>query len=591
MRVPLQNRRPEFVPDQAKWRIASAVAAVAGLFTLVLASLLIINYLQIRATDPLDHPELLKLREQLAAASEPDEALVEQIRTLDLLVRKAFFTSQAQLRLGGRLLLAGAIVFVVAIRLAARWNPKTPAPEGAPDRMGYWRTLAQSRELLTGVAIVLVLATLAAAYLTPLGIPALVGQEEAKEGAAETDTVSGAPASAVPSWEDMLIQWPSFRGPGGYGVAHFTTAPVNWDLQAGEGIRWNVEAPQGSFNSPVVWGARLFLSGATKELREVYCYDTETGQLLWRQALPAFAGTPETPPKVSEDTGYAAPTMAVHGDRAFAIYATADIACFDFEGRLLWGRNLGVPENHYGHASSLIAFGDKVYVQLDDSKQPRLLALNAATGEDVWSAGRKKISWASPACAPTPFGFQLLLASELDVDGYEPETGTLLWTQEGLDGEVAPSPTISGDVVFVGNEYAMATAVRLSGSTEAVQSEIIWQWEESLPEVASPTSSDDYFYIATSLGEIICLDKNTGEEVWLHEFDQGFYSSPIRVGDRIYVADLQGTMQIFGTGQEFALIAALDLGEPVYATPAYLDGRMYVRTESRLMCIEADAAN
>ena len=261
MRVPLQNRRPEFVPDQAKWRIASAVAAVAGLFTLVLASLLIINYLQIRATDPLDHPELLKLREQLAAASEPDEALVEQIRTLDLLVRKAFFTSQAQLRLGGRLLLAGAIVFVVAIRLAARWNPKTPAPEGAPDRMGYWRTLAQSRELLTGVAIVLVLATLAAAYMTPLGIPAPVVQDEAGEGATETDTVPGAPASAVPSWEDMLIQWPSFRGPGGYGVAHFTTAPVNWDLQAGEGIRWNVEAPQGSFNSPVVWGARLFLSG------------------------------------------------------------------------------------------------------------------------------------------------------------------------------------------------------------------------------------------------------------------------------------------------------------------------------------------
>ena len=57
-------------------------------------------------------------------------------------------------------------------------EPETPFP-GAPDRMGYWRTLAQSRELLTGVAIVLVLATLAAAYLTPLGIPAPVVQEEA----------------------------------------------------------------------------------------------------------------------------------------------------------------------------------------------------------------------------------------------------------------------------------------------------------------------------------------------------------------------------------------------------------------------------
>ena len=317
----------------------------------------------------------------------------------------------------------------------------------------------------------------------------------------------------------MLIQWPSFRGPAAK-CGPFTTAPVNWDLQAGEGIRWNVEAPQGGFNSPWL-GFRLFLSRATKELREVYCYDTETGQLLWRQALPAFAGTPETPPKVSEDTGYAAPTMAVHGDRAFAIYATADIACFDFEGRLLWGRNLGVPENHYGHASSLIAFGDKVYVQLDDSKQPRLLALDAATGEDVWSAGRKKISWASPACAPTPFGFQLLLASELDVDGYEPETGTLLWTQEaGQQGGAFPRYRRRG---VCGQRYAMATAVRLSARPKRYNPDHLAVGGAC--GSGQSTSSDDYFYIATSLGEIICLDKNTGEEVWLHEFDQGFYSS------------------------------------------------------------------
>jgi len=112
-----------------------------------------------------------------------------------------------------------------------------------------------------------------------------------------------------------------------------------------------------------------------------------------------------------------------------------------------------------------------------------------------------------------------------------------------------------------------------------------------LPEVSSPTNSDDYFYIATSLGEIACLDKQTGEEVWLHEFEQGFYSSPIRVGDRIYAADLQGTMNIFGTGKEFELIGAPGMGEPVYATPAYLDGRMYVRTERRLICIETHDGN
>lgn len=587
----LQNKKPEFVPDKARWRIAAAIAAVAGILTLVLAALLIINYLQIRSVDPLDNPELLKLREQLAESPEKDEELVDEIRTLDLLVRKAFFTSQTQLRLGGWLLLGSAIVFLIAFRLAARWKPKTPRPQDPAGEQSYWDAIARSKELITGIAIILVLVTLTAAYMTPTDIP-LPG--EAPSAPVETTAQETTPVEEVeafPTWDDMLAQWPSFRGPGAFGVAHFATAPTQWDIASGEGIRWKVETQRADFNSPVVWGDRLFISGATEETREVYCYDAETGELLWKQALPSFPGTPAEPPRVTEDTGYAAPTMAVHGERAFAIFATGDIACYDFEGNLVWGRNLGVPENHYGHSSSLIALEDKLFVQLDDSKQPRLLALDVATGEDIWMAERKKISWASPACPPTPFGFQLILASELDVDGYDPHTGKLLWTEEGLDGEVAPSPAISGDTIFVANEYAMATAVRLSAANDTVQSEIIWQWEESLPEVSSPTSTDEYFYFATSLGEIICLDKETGEEVWYHEFDQGFYSSPIRVGERIYIADLEGTMSIFGTGKEFELIGALELGEPVYATPAYLDKRMYVRTERHLICIEAHDGN
>ncbi|MFO7976402.1 MAG: PQQ-binding-like beta-propeller repeat protein [Candidatus Hydrogenedentota bacterium] len=587
----LQNKKPEFVPDQAKWRIAVVVAAVAGIFTLVLAALLIINYLQIRAVDPLDNPELLKLREQLAASPGKDEELVKEIRTLDLLVRKAFFTSQTQLRLGGQLLLASAVVFLIAFRLAARWRPRMPRAQEGPSEESYWDAIARSKELITGIAIILVLVTLTAAYMTPTDVPLPGERPSAPAEIVAEDTPGTEEPEAFPTWDEMLAQWPSFRGPGGYGVAHFTTAPMQWDIESGKGIRWKVETPRADYNSPVVWGDRLFISGATEEEHNVYCYDTETGELVWNQALPAFPGSPAEPPRVTEDTGYAAPTMAVHGERAFAIFATGDIACYDFEGNLVWGRNLGVPQNHYGHASSLIAFEDKLYVQLDDTNQPRLLALDTATGEEVWMAERTYISWASPACPPTPFGFQLILASERDVDGYDPQTGELLWTEEGLDGEVAPSPAISGDTVFVANEYAMATAVRLSAPNDTVQSEILWQWEQSLPEVSSPTSSDAYFYFATSLGEFICLDKETGEEVWFHEFDQGFYSSPIRIGDRIYVADLQGTMNIFGTGEEFELLGALELGEPVYATPAYLDHRMYVRTEQHLLCIEGHDGN
>jgi outer membrane protein assembly factor BamB len=586
--VKSKQPKSEFVRNDTAWRTAAGVAVVAGIFVLVVSTLLIANYLQVRAAEPLDNVELLRLREELAKAPSADEALVEQIRALDLLSRRAFFASQAHLRIGGQLLLAGAVVFLVALRLAARWNVKLPSPGEQADSDSYWTAIAQSKELISGTAIILVLMSLTAAYMTPSGVPIPEQAPVIAPGDIPEPGPSVAAVETHPTWEEMKQEWPCFRGPGGFGIAQHTTAPVQWDIASGQGIRWKVEAPKAGFNSPVIWGTRLFLSGATEEVREVYCFDTETGELLWRQALPTFPGTPETPPKVSEDTGYAAPTMAVHGERAFAIFGTGDLACFDLEGKLLWGRNIGVPDNHYGHSSSLIAFEDKLFVQYDEKTKPRVIALDVASGEEIWTTARKKISWASPACIPTSFGFQLVLASELDVDAYDLATGKLLWTENGLDGEVAPSPTFSGDTIFVANEYAMASAVRLSGSEGAVNSEIVWQWEDCLPEVASPTSSDKYFYIASAMGEIVCLDVKSGEMIWLEEFDQGFYSSPIRVGDRIYVADMEGTMFILGTGPEFEKIAAFPFAEPIVATPAFLDKRIYVRTEQHLICIESN---
>ena len=65
-----------------------------------------------------------------------------------------------------------------------------------------------------------------------------------------------------PKWDGLLEQWPSFRGPGGYGVANFTTAPITWDMESGTNIKWKVELSRMSTNSPVIWGNRLFISSA-----------------------------------------------------------------------------------------------------------------------------------------------------------------------------------------------------------------------------------------------------------------------------------------------------------------------------------------
>jgi outer membrane protein assembly factor BamB len=180
--------------------------------------------------------------------------------------------------------------------------------------------------------------------------------------------------------------------------------------------------------------------------------------------------------------------------------------------------------------------------------------------------------------------------SEENVDAYNPKSGELLWSKPCLGGEVAPSPAYRDGVVFAANEYAIASAIALTENEGTIEPEIVWEFDELLPEVSSPVGDGERFYFATSYGDLVCLDAETGEAAWSEELSEdGFYSSPVLVGDRIYILDMAGRMYIVRAASEYELIASPALGEPTLATPAFLDGRIYVRTEEHLICIEEEA--
>ncbi len=580
--MPARNpKKRRFTANELLGGAAVSLSAAAALFCLVVSTLLVANFIQMKAVSPLDNPQIAKLRAQLATAPETDPKLVQQIEAMDLLARKAFFTSQAHIRTGGYLLLGGAVVLLVALRAAATSRRRAPVPEGAEAPAAYWATRNRAKKLVAITGATWIALALVAAFFTRLDIP-----QPAATGAASAKPESEAAKPQYPNWETMRQNWPSFRGPGGYGVAHFATAPTEWDVPGSKNIKWKVEVPLPGANSPIVWDKHVYLSGATDATREVFCFDADTGQIVWRRALDAFPGTPATPPKVGEETGYAASTMVAHGDRVCAIFANGDFVCCDAaSGNVLWGKNLGMPDNHYGYASSLMAYENLVFVQYDNRANPRAFAMDLSDGHEVWSVARKKMSWASPACIPMPSGMQLVLNSEKDVDAYEPATGKPIWTLDCLDGEVAPSPAYGGGMVFVANDNATATAIKFAEGVTPPKPEIAWQWDEVLPDTSSPVGTDTHFYMTTARGEIACLDIATGKQAWLQELDEGFASSPIVAGDRVYVIDVKGVAHVFKTGPTFESISTSPCGEAVLATPAVMDGRIYIRTEKNLICV------
>jgi outer membrane protein assembly factor BamB len=383
--------------------------------------------------------------------------------------------------------------------------------------------------------------------------------------------------------------WPAFRGPGAYGHAMKAQPPLDWSVETGKNIVWKTPIPKSGMSSPVVWGDKIILTGGDAEGRQVYGFETATGKLIWTHDVVDIAGTPskEQLPDLMETSGFAAPTATIDGSYVAAIFATGDLVCLDLEGRRIWAKNLGLPKNHYGHSSSLITNKNLLYVQYDQAEGSKLYAFDIASGKLAWQVDRGSISWSSPILIENQNRQELILTNCKTIDSYDPRTGNQLWTVPGMDGEVAPSATYADGVIFVANEYAAAAGIDIRKHTQTP--EILWVWNEVLPDASSPLANDKYVIIPSGYGIITCLDAKAGEVYWEHEFEEGFYSSPILVGSSVYVIDLKGTMQIFKMSKSFQLLGSPSINEPCNSTPAFVGERIYIRGTDHLICVQTES--
>jgi len=597
-----------------KIMLARRVALISGIFCGVVALLLILNFWHMKQHEPLESKTIEALVERLS--DEPGNAeLKEEIRSFDLLARKAYFTSRWQVKTGTWLLLIGGIVLAVSLKIYTDLRARILEPEKVTEELLRARANAQYWLMLAG-GLILGL-SMVAAFLTndyleeyqEMGVTEVSSPEQGDVEVIEVFPVSAAeetvagdsieiaenasttveqpaqnqPAATQLSFnkEDFKKNHASFRGYMGQGISYHKNIPESWNGSTGENIKWKVASSKPGYSSPVIWGDKVLISGGDATARIVSCYNRHTGQLLWESEVSGIPGSPATAPRTTEDTGLAAPTMATDGNRVYAIFATGDVVAFDMEGKQLWGRNLGVPRNHYGHSSSLQLWGNKVVVQYDTSTKGRMLALNVATGESIWDVERPvNISWASPVLAEVEGKIQVLTTSDPYVSGHDLETGAELWKVEAMMGEVGASVAYGSGLVYATNEYARLVAVEPKAGTEYT-----WENDEYLAEASSPVAYNDLLYTATSYGVLVCYDALTGEKKFEKEFNDGFYSSPIIADGKLYIIDMGGVTHIMKADASGTIIAEPELGEDGYAVPAMADGAIYIRGKDHLFCI------
>jgi len=622
------------------------ITLVSAIFIVTFSIMLITNYFQVRQSSPLQ-TEIIESLKELNIQNSGNTELQNQIRQLDLMARKAYFVSMDHLITGVYILIGMLLVFVVSIR--QYFTNYRDIPEKELDPIDEWVIKTQARKYLgftaTGMAVIaLLFVVLSTPFLKnnteepkdETLQTSLVAQEtnisepetktveeisvqtepeqentEAPEPAVietEEPTISEKPAEikeevkqetapeivekvtpepvkeeATPEVAKVnMVNSNTFRGHNSNGLSEAKNVPTKWDLATGTNIAWKKAVPLKGYNSPVINGNKIFFTGADQDNRILFCYNLANGESLWQLKAENIPGSPTTIPKTTDDTGLAAPTVATNGKQVCAIFGTGDLICADMNGQKLWAKNIGVPDNHYGFASSLLTYKNLLFIQYDNSNESKVLALDMATGDEKWSTPRQeRITWSSPVLAKVGAKEQLVLMGNPAMAAYDPDNGKQLWREEFLSGEVGASACSANGIIYGASEYASLTAIN------GADGSVLWNTSDYLPEVASPVATANNVYVATSYGIVVSYDAKTGELKKEQEFDGEFYSSPIIAEGKIYLFSTDGIMHIFSADDEFNLLDSFETGEKVFATPAFTNDKIVVRTEESIYCVTA----
>jgi outer membrane protein assembly factor BamB len=197
-------------------------------------------------------------------------------------------------------------------------------------------------------------------------------------------------------------------------------------------------------------------------------------------------------------------------------------------------------------------------------------------------------SWTSPAVAETETGTELITAADPWVISYDPEMGTELWRANVISGDVAPSPVVAENVAYVTNEYAKVAAIKTGGVGDVTEDRVLWTAMDGMSDAPSPICDGELFLQVHSRGRMTCYGAGEGKLVWDEIIETQFWASPTLVGRTVYLPSAKGKMYLFDLTDSFELNATLEMGEPVLATPAFADSRIYIRGQNHLFCIGAE---
>jgi outer membrane protein assembly factor BamB len=449
--------------------------------------------------------------------------------------------------------------------------------------------------------------------------------------------------AANPCWAE---DWARFRGPNGTGVVDDSVAVPSLE----DNLLWNTVLPPGH-SSPIVVGNHIYLTAFENEELLTLALDRNTGRILWRRQAPRPRRA-----EFNEQNNPASSTPASDGENVYVFFGEYGLLSYGPDGNERWRVPLGPFINIRGMAASPIVVEGKLLITCDDdSGSAFLLALDAATGDEVWRGARPGIrkGFSTPAIYRSAEGpVQVIAPGSFTVISYALDTGAEIWRVGGLCWQVKAVPQFANGRVHVNcqgasadanagrypsyrqaldqfdadgsgalseNEFyerrrsvfweydfskngsmeedewnffvsRMATrpgffAIRLDGKGDVSQTHVDWVVDRPLGNVPTPLIYDGVAYSIRNAGILTSIDIETGEILKQGRLTGAlgaYYASPVAADGKIFFLDADGMLTVVRAGGDWSILHSLALDDGGSATPAIVDGNLYVRTYKSL---------
>lgn len=383
--------------------------------------------------------------------------------------------------------------------------------------------------------------------------------------------------------------WERFRGPNGAGQSDDSTIPSKWEP---ENILWKQALPGVGHSSPVIWNEHLYIISADSATgaQIVSAFNIHTGTPVWDKKLDASAY------RVHKLNSLASSTPAADADHVYVLWLNngeVSLAAFTHDGEEKWRRDIGPFKEQHGFGLSPVVVEDVVCVGRDSETESGIAAFDRNTGELRWTlpVEANVTAFATPCLLEPKTGPKLLVASNttLGVAAIDVSCGKLVWQgfKSELDQRCVASPFIADGKIFVGcgqgGRGKLLLALRPSDDNSPPQE--VYRVSQNAPQVPTPVVAGNLLFCWSDRGIVSCFDVATGKRHWMERIGGDFHSSPIAIGNRIFGFSRQGDAIVLAADQEFKELARNSLSDPVVATPAVANQRLFVRTTETLYCI------